>query len=52
MMYSFCPRRTKKIAIIDATIETAPRTNGNSVAIGWSGKIRLPNSIAATAVTA
>ena len=44
--------RTKETAIIDATIETAPRARGNIVAISIAGNSRLPSSMAATAVTA
>ena len=52
MMYSFLPSRTKNTAIIEATMETAPRTRGKVVAMPMSGNSRLPRSIAATAVTA
>src|SRR5437868_3752385 len=38
--------------MIDATIETAPMTSGNSTTEMWSGKVRTPRSITATAVTA
>jgi hypothetical protein len=42
MMYSFLPRRTKKIAMMEATMEMAPSTSGNSVAMSWSGKQEVP----------
>ena len=37
MMYSFLRSLTKKTAIMDATIEMAPSTSGNSVAIKTLG---------------
>ncbi len=38
--------------MIDATIETPPRTSGNSTTAVCSGKVSTPRSITATAVTA
>jgi hypothetical protein len=52
IIYSLLPSLTKKMAIMDATIEMAPSTSGNSVAMPICGNLRLPRSMAATAVTA
>ena len=40
MMYSPLPSLTKKMAIMEATMEMAPRISGNSVAIRILGKRR------------
>ena len=45
---------TKKQPMIEAMIETPPRTSGYSTtSVAWSGEnVRTPSSITATAVTA